>query len=149
MRIAKWISPVIVGLGLTISVQSATAGLFDLPPGACKPVKACEPVKKVEPLPPACEPVHVYVPRVNACGPVKACEPVKTCEGTHEAFVLERAANRVDRAVHVVAYKLHTWKHASYATRYSPAPCAPVAPAPVSAPALLPAAPAPASANHS
>ena len=41
MRIAKWISPVIIGLGLAMSTQAATAGLLDGQPGACQPVKAC------------------------------------------------------------------------------------------------------------
>jgi len=157
MRTAKWISPVMVGLGLAISAQAATAGLFESTPGACKPVKpvnACEPVKKVEPLPPACKPVQRYVPHVKPCEPVqavKACEPVKGCDGSHE-FVLDRLANKVDHVLHVTAYKLHAWKHDGYAKGSSPAPCDPVAPVsapPTSAPAPLPAAPAPAASSHS
>ena len=58
---------VIVGLGLAVCAQAATAGLSELLPGDCKPVKACEPVQKVEPLPPACKPVQPYVPPVKAC----------------------------------------------------------------------------------
>ena len=95
MRIAKWISPMIVGLGFGIGAQWATAGLLDLSPGACQPVKACEPVKKFEPLPPACKPVQPYVPHVKPCEPVKvvkACEPVKTCDGSHEPLVIDHLA---------------------------------------------------------
>ena len=40
MRIAKWISRVIFGLGLAIGAQAALAGLFEAQPGACNPVKA-------------------------------------------------------------------------------------------------------------
>ena len=139
MRIAKWISPVIVGLGLAMSARATLAGLFQEQPGACQPVKACEPVKKVEPLPPACQPVHVYVPHVNPC------EPVKTCEADRLPFAFEHLGYKVDRVLHVAAYKLHALKHGSYAKEYSPAPCDPVAPVsapPASAPAPLPAAPA-------
>jgi hypothetical protein len=157
MRIAKWISPVMVALGLAIGAQAAKASLFESTPGACKPVKAvnaCEPVKKVDPLPPACKPVQRYVPHVKPCDPVqavKACEPVKGCDGSHE-FVLDRLANKVDHVLHVTAYKLHAWKHDSYAKEYSAGPCDPVAPVsapPASAPAPLPAAPAPAAWSHS
>ena len=37
MRIAKWISPVIVGLGLAMSAQAATAGLFERSPAIASP----------------------------------------------------------------------------------------------------------------
>ena len=155
MRIAKWISPVIIGLGLAMSTQVASAGLLDGQPGACQPVKACEPVKKIEPLPPACEPVHAYVPHVKPCESVqavKACEPVKTCEAAHLPFLFEHLGYKVDRVLHVTAYKLHAWKHVGYAKEYSPGPCDPVAPvfAPATpAPLPLPTAPAPAAASHS
>ena len=156
MRIKKWISPVIVGLGLlAIGAQAATAGLFESHPGACQPVKACEPVKKVEPLPPACQPVRAYVPHVKPCGPVQAvnaCEPVKTCEADRLPFVFEHLGYKIDRVLHAAAYKLHARKHGDYVTEYSPAPCAPVAPvspAPASAPTPLPAVPAPPTPSHS
>ena len=153
MRTAKWISLVIVGLGLAMSAQAVLAGLFEAQPGACKPVKACEPVKKVEPLPPACQPAHAYVPHVKPCEPVqavKACEPVKTHEADHLPFLFARLGYKVDRVLHVAAYKLHAGKHDGYAKESSPAPCEPVAPVspattPATAPAPLPAAPAPAS----
>lgn len=159
MRITKWISPAIIGLGLAISARLATAGLLDVQPGACQPVKACEPVKTVELLPPACKPVRAYVPHVKpcepvqavtACGPVKTCEPVKTCDGSHKAFVLDRVANKVDRAIHATAYKIYVWRHGGYVADYSTVPAAaPQAPAPASAPAPLPAAPAPPAPSHS
>jgi len=155
MRIAKWISPVIVGLGLAIGAQATTAGLYESTPGACKPVNACEPVKKVEPLPPACEPVHAYVPHVKPCGPVQAvnaCEPVKTREAGHLPFLFEHLGYKVDRVLHVAAYKLNPWKHDGYAKEYAPAPCEPAAPVsapPASAPAPLLSVPAPAAASHS
>jgi hypothetical protein len=155
MRIVKWISPVIVALGLAMNAQAVLAGLFDAQPGACKPVKACEPVKHVEPLPLACQPVQVYVPPVKPCEPVQAvpaCGPVKPNGVDRLPFVFEHLGYKVDRALHVAAYKLHAWKHEGYAKEYSPAPCDPVAPVsapPASAPAPLPAAPAPAAANHS
>jgi hypothetical protein len=154
MRIAKWISPVIVGLGLALSAQAATAGLLELLPGACKPVKACEPAQKVEPLPPACKPVQPYVPHVKACEPVqtvKACEPVKACDGSHE-LVLDRLASKVDNGLHAAASKIRAWKQGGYAQKYAPAPCEPAAPIsapPASAPAPLPAAPAPVAPGHS
>ena len=143
MRIAKWISPVIVGLGLALTPQAATAGLLELLPGACKPVKACEPAQKVETLPPACKPVQPYVPKV------KACEPVKGCDESHEP-VLDRVAGKVDRAIHATASKIRAWKQGGYVRDPATVPqSAPPAPAPASAPAPLPAAPAPATSSNS
>ncbi len=79
---------------------------------------------------------------------MNACEPVKTCEADHLPFVFEHLGYKVDRALHVTAYKLHAWKHGGYAKEYSPAACDPVAP--ISAPpAAVPVAPAPAAPGHS
>jgi hypothetical protein len=145
MRIAKWISPVIVGLGLAFCAQATTAGLLELPPGACKPVKACEPAQKVERLPSACKPVQPYVPPVKACEPVqavKACEPVNGCDRPRE-LVLDRLANKVDNALHATAYKIHAWKQGGYVKDSVAAPQSAPDQAPASAPAPLPAAAAP------
>ena len=149
MRSLKWISPVIVGLGLAIGAQAVTAGLLEAQPGACKPVQ------KVEPLPPACERVRPFVPLVKPCEPVKtvnACEPARRYEAAHLPFVFEHLGYKIDRVLHVTAHGLFAWEHRGYVKEYSPAPCkpvAPVSPAPASAPATLPAAPAPPVPSHS
>ena len=177
MRNAKWISPVIVGLGLASALQAATAGLSELLPGALqarqglragaegrtastglqtgaalRPAgQSLRTVQKVELLPPVCQPVQPYVPPVKACEQVqapKACEPVKGCDGSHE-LVVDRLLNKVDRAIHATAYKIHAWKQGGYVEYSAPPQDAPLAPAPASAPANVPTAPVPARSSNS
>ena len=101
------------------------------------------PVTKVERLPPACEPVQVYVPHIKPCGPVEAvnaCGPVNTQETVHLPFVFAHLGYKVDRLLHVTAYKLKASKHSGYAKEYSPAPWRPAAPVSTAPASTLPPA---------
>ncbi len=176
MRNAKWISPVIVGLGLALCFKRPLPACRNCcpalaspsrPASRCRrsnrfhrPANRCSltsrrskpaPVQKVELLPPVCQPVQPYVPPVKACEQVqapKACEPVKGCDGSHE-LVVDRLLNKVDRAIHATAYKIHAWKQGGYVEYSAPPQDAPLAPAPASAPANVPTAPVPARSSNS
>ncbi len=133
MRTMRWISSLMVGLGVTVAAQSVRAGLIDRSPGACQPVKA-------EPLPAACQPVHVYLP------PPKACEAVKACEPVHPRLSLERVGYHVDHGVYTAFHKVREGWYGGYGKGQvvaGTAPqAAPLAPSP-SAAARLPEPPAP------